>query len=210
MCQVNILQLATKMEPYDGAMYNSLGVSQRANNSHALALESFTLALSLNHTMDECLLNIGSTWMDMGHFDRALGFFMRALQNNEKNYAALFNIVYCNQKLYNWQDYDQFHMMLEQAYTLRQQILHPFHAASYPLSALRFKQIATRYASRTLALVNPKFRFNPSKDLNESGGACRVPCACVMRAMCVCDACRATSRITPTHPAGTLVRNGKP
>ena len=83
------VQLATKMQPYDGSMYNrcgepvpghathyslelisepallvwkpnlnitvlrrcSLGVALRANNSYTRALESFTLALSLNHTL---------------------------------------------------------------------------------------------------------------------------------------------------------------
>ena len=30
---------------------------------------------------------------------RAAGFFMRALETNEHNFAALTNIVYCNQKV---------------------------------------------------------------------------------------------------------------
>ena len=51
--------------------------------------------------------------MDLGKFERAIGFFMRALEMNEFNFAALANIVYCNQKLYNWQDYDHFHALLE-------------------------------------------------------------------------------------------------
>ena len=68
------------------------------------------------------MLNIGSTWMDLGNFERAVGarelfsrlqekevslcadpraagFFMRALETNEHNFAALTNIVYCNQKV---------------------------------------------------------------------------------------------------------------
>lgn len=80
----------------------SLGVALRANNSYTRALESFTLALSLNHTLvrsvlpaapppyeglqthsrslicawqDEALLNIGSTWMDLGNFERAAGAY---------------------------------------------------------------------------------------------------------------------------------------
>lgn len=67
------------------------------------------------------------------------GFFMRALENNEHNFAALTNIVYCNQKLYNWQDHDHFIALLEQAHRVYDQLLHPFHAAAYPVSGERFK-----------------------------------------------------------------------
>jgi predicted O-linked N-acetylglucosamine transferase (SPINDLY family) len=172
---VNILQLATKMQPYDGAMYNSLGVALRANNSYAKALESFTLALSLNHTMDEALLNIGSTYMDLGDFERSIGFFMRALEMNEFNFAALANIVYCNQKLYNWQDYDHFHALLEQSHDVYDQLVHPFHAAAYPGSPERFKDLAVAYASNTLALVHPKFRLSHREpNATSTGGRIRL------------------------------------
>ena len=67
------------------------------------------------------------------------GFFMRPLENNEHNFAALTNIVYCNQKLYNWQDHDHFIALLEQAHRVYDQLLHPFHAAAYPVSGERFK-----------------------------------------------------------------------
>ena len=58
---------------------------------------------------------------------------------NEFNFAALTNIVYCNQKLYNWQDYDHFHALLAHAHDAYDQLAHPFHAAAYPISAERFK-----------------------------------------------------------------------
>jgi hypothetical protein len=67
------------------------------------------------------------------------GFFARALESNEHNFAALTNIVYCNQKLYNWQDHDHFMALIEQAHEVYDQLLHPFHAAAYPVSGERFK-----------------------------------------------------------------------
>lgn len=119
-------------------------------------------------TQDEALLNIGSTWMDLGKFQRAAGvyklcvclsvatlfhpihthavcagFFARALERNENNFAALTNMVYCNQKLYNWQDHDHFMALIEQAHSVYDQLLHPFHAAAYPVSGERFKVRAT-------------------------------------------------------------------
>lgn len=170
---VNILQLATKMQPYDGSMYNSLGVALRANNSYTRALESFTLALSLNHTLDESLLNIGSTWMDLGNFDRAAGFFMRALEANERSFAALTNLVYCNQKMYHWQDYNHFIALLDQAHEVFDQMVHPFHAAAYPVSGERFKDLALSYASNTLSLVHQKFRLS-HREANETSASPRI------------------------------------
>ena len=170
---VNILQLATKMQPHDGSMYNSLGVALRANQSYGKALESFNLALSLNHTLDEALLNIGSIWMDLGKFERAVVFFIRALEANEQNFAALTNLVYCNQKMYNWQDFDHLIALLIEAHEVYDQMLHPFHAAAYPLSSEKFKDLAATYAFNTLALVHQKFRFN-HRDVNETSMSSRI------------------------------------
>ena len=128
---------------------------------------------------------------------RAAGFFMRALETNEHNFAALTNIVYCNQKvrllsyerswarsyshltrsaqMYNWQDYDHFIALLDQAHQVYDQLLHPFHAAAYPVSGERFKDLAVSYASHTLALVHPKFRLSHRDQSNETGTG-RIRC----------------------------------
>lgn len=115
------------------------------------------------------------------------GFFASALARNENNFAALTNIVYCNQKLYNWQDHNHFMALVEQAHSVYDQLLHPFHAAAYPVSGERFKvrttatlvpaqfhtrammlqDLAVSYASNTLALVHPKFRLS-HRDQNDT------------------------------------------
>ena len=69
--------------------------------------------------------------------------------------------------MYNWQDYDHFIALLDQAHQVYDQLLHPFHAAAYPVSGERFKDLAVSYASHTLALVHPKFRLSHRDQSNE-------------------------------------------
>ena len=77
--------------------------------------------------------------------------------------------------MYNWQDYDHFIALLDQAHQVYDQLLHPFHAAAYPVSGERFKDLAVSYASHTLALVHPKFRLSHRDQSNETGTG-RIRC----------------------------------
>lgn len=130
-------------------------------------------------------------------FHVCAGFFARALENNQHNFAALTNIVYCNQKLYKWQDHNHFMALIEQAHEVYDQLLHPFHAAAYRVTGERFKvhhrcktvagddalpthhvpcqDLAVSYATNTLALVHPKFRLS-HRDQNETISSDRVRC----------------------------------
>ena len=87
--------------------------------------------------------------------------------------------------MYNWQDYDHFIALLDQAHQVYDQLLHPFHAAAYPVSGERFKDLAVSYASHTLALVHPKFRLSHRDQSNETGTG-RIRCVLRAKALVRC------------------------
>ena len=93
----------------------------------------------------------------------------------ERSWARSYSHLTRSAQMYNWQDYDHFIALLDQAHQVYDQLLHPFHAAAYPVSGERFKDLAVSYASHTLALVHPKFRLSHRDQSNETGTG-RIRC----------------------------------
>src|SRR5690554_64694 len=106
--QIEIFIFEDKLEKAEGLLddiflleqSNSEIFIQKANilsrrNKHKEAIETLEKALELDHTPSDVLSLIGMEYLFMEDYENGMQYFMKCLEEDEEDYSALYNIIYC-------------------------------------------------------------------------------------------------------------------